>query len=132
MLSVLQSSLRGGWWSGGDGGEGGEGGEEGEGERGLETCAVDCDLRTAEVTLADEIRGLGVAVDGRPSSPSSVTVLIENFTSHVHVYTYMYSSMYMYVYIYTCTCTCKFTRAPTGTCTCTCRSIHVYVYMYLQ
>ena len=71
MLSVLQSSLR-GWWSG----EGGEEGEE-EGGGGLVTLAADCDLRTAEVILADEMRGLAVAAEGWPSSPSSDTVYMD-------------------------------------------------------
>ena len=70
MLSVLQSSFR-DWWRG----EGGEEGEEKEGG-GLETLGTDCDLRAAEVILADEMRGLGVAAEGWPSSPSSDTVCV--------------------------------------------------------
>ena len=54
--------------------EGGEGEADSEEVGGLVTLAMDCDLRTAEVTRAEEIRGRGVAGDGWFSSPSSVTV----------------------------------------------------------
>ena len=54
----------------------------GEGEKVERAVAlvVDCDLRRADVTLAEETRGLKVGSAGCPSSPSSQTV----YTRHTN------------------------------------------------